>query len=192
MKVYADFSDNELAHLLKEGRPQALTEIYNRYNSLLYIYAYKKLGDKSEAEDVVQEIFVRLWKNHKLFSLKSTLASYLYRSVRNRSLDIFAHKKIKSSYIASLQVFIDNQTATTDFLIREKDISGLVDREIKSLPPRMREIFILSRKEHLSHKQIAQKLNISPETVDKQIKRALRVLRIRLKMVLILTNFFGF
>lgn len=192
MKVYVDFSDNELALLLKEGRPQALTEIFNRYNSLLYIYAYKKLGDKEEAKDVVQELFVRLWKNHEVFSLNTTLASYLYRSVRNRSLDIFAHKKIKSSYISSFQAAVDVHTATTDYLVREKDINELIEREIKSLPPRMREIFVLSRRHHLSHKEIAQKLDISEETINKQIKRALRVLRIRLKMMLILTNFFGF
>jgi RNA polymerase sigma-70 factor (family 1) len=191
MKVFADLSDDELAPLLKEGRHQAFTEIFKRYNHLLYIYAYKKLNDKEEAQDIVQELFVRLWKNHQTFVLRTSLASYLYRSVRNRSLDLFAHKKIKAGYISSFQNSIDNLNATTDYLVREKDISALIDREIQTLPAKMRDIFILSRKYHLSQKEIAIRLDISEETVNKQIKRALRVLRIRLKVLILLSNLFG-
>jgi RNA polymerase sigma-70 factor (ECF subfamily) len=134
----------------------------------------------------VQDLFIRLWSNRESFLLKTSLPSYLFRAVRNRALDIFAHKKIKSDYVASFQEFIDLPQSTTDYLVREKDISALIDREIQSLPPKMREIFILSRKENYSHKEIAKKIGISEETVTKQIKRALKILRLRLKLILII------
>jgi RNA polymerase sigma-70 factor (ECF subfamily) len=186
MGTYTDLSDDKLVALLKQGNEQALKEIFTRYNKLLYSYAYKKLEDQEEAKDLVQDLFIRLWSNRESFFLKTSLPSYLFRAVRNRALDIFAHKKIKSDYVASFQAFIDLPQSTTDYLVREKDISALIDREIQSLPPKMREIFILSRKENYSHKEIAKKIGISEETVTKQIKRALKILRLRLKLVLII------
>jgi RNA polymerase sigma-70 factor (ECF subfamily) len=186
MGTYTDLSDDKLVALLKQGNEQALKEIFTRYNKLLYSYAYKKLEDQEEAKDLVQDLFIRLWSNRESFLLKTSLPSYLFRAVRNRALDIFAHKKIKSDYVASFQAFIDLPQSTTDYLVREKDISALIDREIQSLPPKMREIFILSRKENYSHKEIAKKIGISEETVTKQIKRALKILRLRLKLVLII------
>jgi RNA polymerase sigma-70 factor (ECF subfamily) len=186
MGTYTDLSDDKLVALLKQGNEQALKEIFTRYNKLLYSYAYKKLEDQEEAKDLVQDLFIRLWSNRESFLLKTSLPSYLFRAVRNRALDIFAHKKIKSDYVASFQVFIDLPQSTTDYLVREKDISALIDREIQSLPPKMREIFILSRKENYSHKEIAKKIGISEETVTKQIKRALKILRLRLKLILII------
>jgi RNA polymerase sigma-70 factor (ECF subfamily) len=186
MGTYTDLSDDKLVALLKQGNEQALKEIFTRYNKLLYSYAYKKLEDQEEAKDLVQDLFIRLWSNRESFLLKTSLPSYLFRAVRNRALDIFAHKKIKSDYVASFQAFIDLPQSTTDYLVREKDISALIDREIQSLSPKMREIFILSRKENYSHKEIARKIGISEETVTKQIKRALKILRLRLKLILII------
>ncbi|SEO77891.1 RNA polymerase sigma factor [Mucilaginibacter sp. OK283] len=186
MGTYTDLPDDKLVTLLQQGNEQALKEIFTRYNKLLYSYAYKKLEDQEEAKDIVQDLFIRLWSNRESFLLKTSLPSYLFRAVRNRALDIFAHKKIKSDYVASFQEFIDLPQSTTDYLVREKDISALIDREIQSLPPKMREIFILSRKENYSHKEIAKKIGISEETVTKQIKRALKILRLRLKLILII------
>ncbi|WP_439698242.1 RNA polymerase sigma factor [Mucilaginibacter sp. AW1-7] len=186
MGTYTDLPDDKLVALLQQGNEQALKEIFTRYNKLLYSYAYKKLEDQEEAKDIVQDLFIRLWSNRESFLLKTSLPSYLFRAVRNRALDIFAHKKIKSDYVASFQEFIDLPQSTTDYLVREKDISALIDREIQSLPPKMREIFILSRKENYSHKEIAKKIGISEETVTKQIKRALKILRLRLKLILII------
>jgi RNA polymerase sigma-70 factor (ECF subfamily) len=186
MGTYTNLPDDKLVALLQQGNEQALKEIFTRYNKLLYSYAYKKLEDQEEAKDIVQDLFIRLWSNRESFLLKTSLPSYLFRAVRNRALDIFAHKKIKSDYVASFQEFIDLPQSTTDYLVREKDISALIDREIQSLPPKMREIFILSRKENYSHKEIAKKIGISEETVTKQIKRALKILRLRLKLILII------
>jgi len=190
MDVYSDYSDQALCSLLKEGDRQAYIEIYTRYNSLLYIYAFKKLRNKEEAKDVVQEVFIQLWNRHEQLSVDTSLAGYLYQSVRNRALNIFAHQQIEQKYIDSLNDFLGTQTAGTDYLIREKEIAALIEKEINALPPKMRQVFLLSRKEHKTYKEIASAMNISEDTVNTQMKRALKIMRDKLGPLFILVGFF--
>lgn len=180
MSYYQTLSDWELTTLLSESDERAFSEIYLRYHSILLIYVNKKLHDKQESEDIIQEIMTSLWKNRLEFNLHTSLASYLYTAARNRSLDLFSHKKIKSKYITSLQNFIEYTASNTDYLVRENDLKTLIAKEIQLLPPKMREIFLLSRSHRKSHREIADILSISEQTVATQIKRALRKLRIRL------------
>ncbi|GGH07059.1 RNA polymerase sigma factor [Mucilaginibacter phyllosphaerae] len=176
---YCKVTDEELIVLLNRGDYIAFKEVYQRYNSLLLIYAYRKLQDKEEAKDIVQDVFINLWSNRDQFTLKSTLAGYLYKAVLNKALNIMRHKGISDKYVAEIQHLITAQTATTDYLIREKDITALIEKEIALLPLRMREVFELRTKEHLSNKDIADRLNISEHTVATHIKKALRVLKIK-------------
>lgn len=179
MDFYNKLSDADLSVLLKENDERAFTEIYERYHSLLYIYAQKKLHNKLEAQDIVQDVLVTLWNKRLDFSLKVSLASFLFTAVRNKALDVFAHRQVEEKYIVSLQGFIASNVSS-DFLVRENDLKAMIEKEIQALPPRMREVFELSRKERLTNKEIAQLLDISQHTVDTQIKRALNVLRKRL------------
>jgi RNA polymerase sigma-70 factor (family 1) len=183
MSVYREYSDQELALLLSKGDNTAFNEIYLRYDSLLYIYAYRKLKDKEEAKDVVQDIFITLWENRAELVLKTALAGYLYKSVLNKIFNIFKHQHIIQEYINSGNHFIEVDSAETDYLIREKDIAALIEKEIATMPPRMREIYELKRTAFLSTKEIAEQLNISEYTVSTQLKRALKYLRKRLGIV---------
>lgn len=179
MATYNTISDEDLLHCLKNDDTQAFTEIYKRYQTLLYIYAYKKIENKMEARDLVQDILLNLWSKRKNIHINSSLKSYLYTSTRNKVLDIIAHSKIENKYIESLQNII-NQQACTDHSIREKELQELINKEIQGMPPRMKEIFLLSRSEWLTNAQIAKNLSISQSTVETQIKRALKLLRMRL------------
>lgn len=180
MPLFQTLTDQELSALLKKGDEKAFTEIYERYHSLLYIYAHKKLNNKQEAEDIIQEVMTTLWNNRFDFSIQSSLPTYLFTAVRNRAFDLFSHKKVESKYIESLQDFIEDVGVQTDFLVRENDLKKLIEKETQALPPKMREVFQLSRNKNLKHKEIAKALNISEQTVSTQIKKALRILRIRL------------
>lgn len=180
MTAYHTFSDQELTALLKEGNEQAFTEIYERYDSLLYSYAHTKLRSKQEAQDIIQEVFTALWNKRFDFNLETSLTSYLFTAVRNKSFDLFSHRKVEAKYMASLQNFIEDAGVYADFLIRENDLKIIIEKEIQALPPRMREAFELSRKNRLSYKEIAMIMDVSEQTVSTQIKRALRVLRVRL------------
>ncbi|MBB5637436.1 RNA polymerase sigma-70 factor (ECF subfamily) [Pedobacter cryoconitis] len=186
MSSYITLSDNDLVAFLKEGDKAAFTEIYNRYKGLLYIHAYNRLRNQQEADDVVHELFTSLWTKRDNLVLKTHLSGYLYQSVRNRILDIISHQRVESDYIVSLQHFIDQSEAITDHLVRENELTALIEKEISALTPKMREVFELSRKANLSHREIAQKLELSEMTVKKHVNNALKILRTRLGLVVYL------
>ncbi|WP_461791650.1 RNA polymerase sigma factor [Pedobacter sp.] len=181
-----DISDHDLVLLLRQGNEGAYTEIYNRYKWLLHAHAYKKLGDRDATNDVIQELFTNLWIKREDIVLMSTLSAYLYTAIRNRVLNIIEHREVESKYIDSLSDFATQYTGGTDHLVRKNQLSAIIEKEIAALPPKMREVFELSRKSHLSHKEIAKKLQISEETVKKQMKNALKELRNRLGPLLYL------
>jgi len=173
-------TDSELVSLLKEGDKEAYAEIYNRFKGVLYIHAFRLLQDKEEAKDVVHEIFSRLWTKREQLNFTIGLSAYLYASVRNLIFDQIARKKVESEYLSSLQAFIKEDDYITDHLIREKELVAMIDREIAELPAKMREVFELSRKANLTHRQIAEQLDISEKTVKKQVNNALKTLRVKL------------
>lgn len=180
MQIYSTLSDHELFDLLKKGDKDAYTEIYQRYFRLLYVHAYKKLQDEEEAKDIIQELFTMLWMKREDILIKSNLIGFLYTVTRNRVLDYFAHKDVQSKYVNSLQGYIDQESLKTDHPIREKEFMKFIEQEIQALPPKMRTVFELSRNENRSHKEIAEQLNISEQTVSKQITNALKILRNKL------------
>lgn len=180
MTSYRVLSDNELAELLQQGDRTAFTEIYTRYKYLLYTHAYHRLRDADEAEDLVHDLFAVLWNNRDAFTLRTHLSGYLYTAVRNRIFKLLAHKNVESAYISSFTEAAEKAVNVTDHLARENQFMSIIEREIAALPPKMREIFEMSRKQHLSHKEIAEQLSLSEQTVAKQVTNALKILRTKL------------
>lgn len=183
MANYNAFTDSELILLLNKDDDAAFREIYLRYDKLLYLYAYKKLRNKEEAKDVVQDVFTWLLNNRKEIHLKVCLSAYLYKAVLHKIFDIFKHKGIIKKYAESGEHYIELDSVETDYLVREKDITALIAQEIAAMPPKMREIYLLKRKSYLSTKEIALQLGISEHTVSTQLKRAMKHLRIKLGLV---------
>jgi len=183
MASFSSLSDHDLFFYLKDGEVGAFKEIFDRYDRLLFIYAYKKLKDKEDAKDVVQDIFTSLWNNRETIIIKNALQVYLYTSVRNKALNLFRDRQINNKYLKTLQDFINRSSDATDHRVREQDIKTLIDNEIARLPAKMREVFELRRNAHMSNKEIAEQLSISEHTVATHIKRALKTLRIRLGLV---------
>lgn len=187
MLPYKNKHDLDLFDLVKlDDDIVAFKEIYERYFNQLFIHAYKKLANKEEAQDVVQEIFAIFWKKRTKILIIHSLSAYLFTAVRNKILNIISHKAIESNYIQSIQEFMDTGTCQTDHLIRERDLISEIDKEVSSLPGKMQEIFYLSRYEYFTHKEIATKLNLSEQTVKKQVNNALRILRAKLTTFFVL------
>lgn len=186
MLNYETISDNELAELLRSGDRAAFTEIYNRYKWLLHTHAYKWMQDREEAKDIIHELFAALWTKRESLSFPDNLSAYLYTAVRNRIFNVISHQKVASQYLNSLQAFIDEEQAAADHLVREKQMTLLIEKEIAALPAKMRAVFELSRKEQLSHKEIAEKLMLSEQTVRKHVQHALKILRVKLGLVVFL------
>jgi RNA polymerase sigma-70 factor (ECF subfamily) len=179
---YFSYTDEDLFSLLKEGDHTAFTEIYNRYSGILYAHTLKRLQEPEEAMDIVHELFTYLWQKREEIEITSYLSGYLYTSVRNRVINSIAHKDITSKYYEFKQSSSHSMISSTDHLVREKQLSEIIEKEISSLPKRMREVFELSRFQQLSHKEIALKLDITELTVKKQVNKALRILRIKLDL----------
>lgn len=183
MELYSELTDLQLTDRLKSGDQAVFAEIYNRYKGVLYLHAYRMIQDKEEAKDVVQELFAAVWANRENLVIKTTLSAYLYGATRNRILDVIAHHKIVSKYTDSLQNFLDNGETVTDNQVREKELRNIIETEISLMPPKMRLVFELSRQQDLSHKEIANQLNISDKTVKKQVGKAIKILRLKINIL---------
>jgi RNA polymerase sigma-70 factor (family 1) len=181
VSVYDSYSDNELINLLKEGDLKAFTAIHDRYYNVLYRHAYSRIPDREDVKDILQEIFIFLWNNRESLDFSSSLSAYLCTAVRNRILNIIKHEKVKSGYVESFKNFLETNEPLPDESVRTKQLVELIAKEVNSLPSQMRLIFQMSRNEHLSHREIADELNISPLTVKKQINNSLKILRVKLK-----------
>lgn len=192
MAYYQQYSDLELVSLISLDDGLAFAEIYQRYRGVLFLHAYRILGNEEEAKDVLQELFTTVWDKRNSLALKTSLSAYLYTSIRNRIFDYLAHKKVEEKYISSLARFIEEGECVTDQQVRERELGELIEKEIASLPPKMREVFELSRKENLSYQDIARELNISDKTVKKQVSNALHILREKLDIAFIMTVFMPF
>jgi RNA polymerase sigma-70 factor (family 1) len=184
MGGYSSFSDHELVNLLKSGDKSAFTEIYQRYKWVLFVHALKRVNDKEHAKDIIQELFTALWDKRHDLDLRSHLSGYLYTSVRNRIIKAYSHQQVEDSYLTSLATSINDGVCITDYKVRENTLAAIIEKEINELPEKMRDVFILSRKHHLSHKEIALQLGIEETTVKKQISNALKILRVKLGLVL--------
>lgn len=176
---YAAYNDEKLLSLLIDRDKVAFSEIYSRYWPLLYKHAFRMLKEANESEDVVQEVFTKLW--HKAPTLQSdvSVGAYLYVSTRNAVLNLFSKNQVHHAYLSDLGQFLDQAQEVTDYRIRENILAKLIEDEIQKLPPRMREVFELKRKQNLSYKEIADVMNISELTVKTQMNKAISTLRNR-------------
>ena len=176
----------ELVDLLKAGNQHAFAEIYERYFGVLYLHAFNRLGDKDEAKDLVQELFTYLWSKRNTLEPKTNFSNYLYTWVRNKVLNDIAHKTVEQKYRSVLAIEISAGEALTDHRVRERQLAAIIEQEVQSLPPKMREVFELSRKHNLTYKEIAGQLNLSEQSVRSHVKNALKILRAKLGLVLFL------
>lgn len=186
MSKYLGFTDRELTESLKDGDQAAYTEIFCRYNKLLYSHTYNKLRNREEAKDIVQDVFYSLWANRWKSLPDSNLIGYLFMATRYKIADLLSRQQVKNKYMVSLQEFIDLAPEYSDHLVRKNQLQEIIEEEISALPTRMQEILRLSRFEQLSHKEIAEKLNISEATSKDQVKKALKILRKRLGLCVFL------
>ncbi|SFW84484.1 RNA polymerase sigma-70 factor [Chitinophaga sancti] len=174
-------SDQQLLQLLAGGSQPSYTVIYARYSEVLFRHACNMLEDRAEAEDVIQEVFLMLWTKRSEVAAAKTLSAYLYTSVRNRILNHITHQKVVDKYLDSMRNYMEAGAYTADELLRGKELAAVIERELEAMPPKMREIFLMSRNEQLSHKSIGELLNISDKTVKQQVYKAVKQLRGRVE-----------
>jgi RNA polymerase sigma-70 factor (ECF subfamily) len=184
MLEYKGYSDQELFALLKEGDQSAYTEIFRRYAPLMVSHAYRLLGDRDEANDVVQDVFLALWQRHASLELITSLSSYLYTAIRNRVFTRMSHEKVVSRYADSIVEHMGKAFTLSDDDFMARELQKLIDEEIAVLPEKMREVFLMYRKEELSYAEISERLGISDKTAKQQVYNATKILRSKLQVFL--------
>ncbi len=145
----------------------------------LHRYAYTIIKDDIMAEEMVQNVFYKLWKNREELSVNQSLASYLYRSVYNECLNYLKHLKVRNAYQTHVSRTMENINNAVDKL-RLKELETKLDEALRDLPEQCRTIFQLSRFEELKYAEIAARLGISVKTVENQMGKALKILRSKL------------
>lgn len=175
MKNYLlQMSDEELQKLIFQENHDAFAIIFDRYWKKLYAYAFKIYKDEEICEDIVQEIFISLWKN-TANTVILNLEAYLFRAVKYKIANHIRSLKFDREHIEVLETIPEpNHTVDNiEYIEFEKAIMN----QISQLTPKCREVFLLSRMEHFSNAEIAEKLSISIHTVEKHITNALKQLR---------------
>jgi len=173
-----DISDSILLNRLTNNDYEAFSQIYQRYIASMYSYA-KKIGmDVEEVEDAIQDVFSSLWIRRSKVQIVE-LKAWLYTSLRKQMLHRLRKKKYQNTFETYISFFVDEYQSTNSIIghITYKELLEEINKQLDMLSPQKRNVFILSRFHHKSHKEIAQDLNISELTVKKQINTVLKVFR---------------
>jgi RNA polymerase sigma-70 factor (family 1) len=184
---YGDRTDEELLALLKNGQEDAFDLLYYRYRNKLVAIAYNRLKSKEVAEELVQDVFTDIWQKRFSLQLRNKLSSYLCTAIKYTVLDHIRKQKNNDKYIAEMLKTVDNASPSIEEVLYVDELDYHLNKSIDSLPEKCREVFILSRFEDYSVREIAEKLNISPDTAKYHIAQALKKLRVNLKHIY---NFF--
>lgn len=173
---FSDYSDEQLLIFLKRGEERALKTIINRYWEGMYKMASSALDDLLLCEDIVQDIFIRIWNNREGLDLNHSLKAYLFASTR---YGIYRQLKVQLQYsdFDREGELVDVEEYNPHNILAYKELLQSVEEVVQRLPERCREVYLLSREQQLSHKDIAERLNISTKTVENQLTIALRRIR---------------
>ena len=172
-------NDHTLVQLLQRGNVAAFDSLFEVYSPKLYGFALKYFKNETDAEELVQEVFVKVWENHRSLKSEHSFKSYLFTIALNQIRKHFNKKATSLRYLESLQndPEFSDQVTTDDYETTLRQIYQIIDR----MPERRREIFTKSKLEGKSSKEVAMELNISAGTVDNQVSEALRFIRSQLK-----------
>jgi RNA polymerase sigma-70 factor (ECF subfamily) len=173
----------ELFDLVRRGDQKAFERLFSIYFSRLHAFATKVVRDDGIAEDIVQEVFVKVWeKREQILSLH--VEAFLFRLVRNRCIDYIKFLKVVNNRMEKLGIsskieelyridFVGNEP----YVLIEEELKVQIEKTIQSLPERCREVFILSRLDGLKNREVAERLNISIKNVERHLSRALETFR---------------
>ncbi|HEU4640829.1 MAG TPA: RNA polymerase sigma-70 factor [Gemmatimonadaceae bacterium] len=178
--AHAAHLDSDLIARIRAGDESAFEQLFHRYYRELCVHASRIDRAGGTAEEIVQEVFFRIWMHRERLLPVESLSGYLYAAVRNVALNRLARARTEERWRAAKQVdALDARTEApaADAEMRETEMAMAIDRAIGELPPRCREAFLLRRQRQLSYAEIAQAMGTSQKTVEIQIGKALRLLR---------------
>jgi len=177
---------------LKSGNAKAYEAVFRGLYEPLCGYAYSFLHNQEEAEDIVQKLFCNLWEQREKMEIHTSVKSYLYRMAHNACLNRIKQRQMQSEHHEAIAYSSVAAVNSAEQRLERKELSQQIELAIACLPERCRQVFLLSRMQHLSYREIAQEMQISHNTVETQMVKALKILRERLKNYLLMGIFLYF
>lgn len=179
---YEAYSDEQLLVPLASGDVAAFEELYNRHWQSMYRFAWNILKEEAAATDLVQDIFLWLW-THRATANISHVKAYLHGAIKFKAANYIRSGKVRDSFFE--EVRLKNTEPTSDSIeeaLEIRELKAIIAHAVNQLPEKCREIFILSRDQGLSHREIAAELGLSVKTVENQVGIALKRIRSSIDM----------
>lgn len=173
--------DSHIEHVLvsglKNGDAESFNQLFRYYGKKLYFFAYGYLKSREEAEEVVQEVFLKIWKSRKLINQELSFKAYLFKIAYNHIQELFLKISRDQAYKHEILNSSVSYSAEMEERIDYHSLLEITENIINQLPPRQKEILLYKRKEGRSVKEIADILGISPKTVENHLTEALKRLK---------------
>lgn len=171
---------------LQQGSHKAFEEVFMAYFTKVKCYILQLIRSESEAEELAQDVFVRLWANHPSIQTDKSFDTYLFAMAHNAACNYLKHRLVRDNYEA--KAVPDEFTVTPEEILYAKEISLLIEMTVNQMPEQRKRIFRMSRNEGYSNDDIAQELQITKKTVENQLSLALKELR---KVISVFLLFMG-
>jgi RNA polymerase sigma-70 factor (ECF subfamily) len=175
-----ELENETITTLLSQRDGAAFEQVFKTHFKRLYTYAITMLQNEAEAEEMVQQVFFKLWDRNESLSLTGSVTAYLYRAVHNECLNYLKHQKVRSSHQLYVAHTMKNEVEHPAKKINTKELEQRIYTALNELPEQCRTIFQLSRFDELKYREIADKLGLSVKTVENQMGKALKLLRVKL------------
>lgn len=172
-------TDEGLFFQVQQGREDAFEALFLKYYPSLCAYA-RMFVEPDDGQEIVSDVMVWLWENKEMQAFELSLKSYLFRAVKNRCLTLIRHNQVKQRVEEVIFNNLQSQYEDPDFYVVD-ELTKKIEEALASLPDKVRETFEMNRFQDLTYNEIADRLGISPKTVDARIQQALKLLRISLK-----------
>lgn len=184
--------DNDLLELLKKGDKKSFEVLFHQYHKRVYTYAFRLLSSSYDAEEIVQNVFMALWNQRASLDFVSSINAYIFGIARHAVYRVIRQRVNHEAYAAYALNNNTDYAFITEDEVAYKELEQIYNKLIDQLPERRREILLLSRKYNLSYKEISEKLNITENTVDTQLRLAIGFIKSELKKVFLLLCVAGF
>lgn len=171
-----NISDDELVEKLRKGDLEAFDAVFEKYSNRLFGFALKYLKSKEETEGLVQDVFLKIWENRKKLKKDASLKSYLFTIAYHNICKFFRKKQLQGKLREEIGLVSEISVATEEQIDYDFTLEQL-EHLIEQLPPKQKTIFLKSRKEGKSTREIAEEMHLAPGTVDNHISAAIKFLR---------------
>lgn len=173
--------------LIQSVSEQTIKKLFDELFHQLVLSAFRYVNDYDQAEEIVQDVFVKVWQNFDELKEIKNLKSYLFRAVQNSSLNFLKHLKVRQKFIEDSEVLNLSMEKSHEETLSEEEMKIRIHEAVNKLPDNWKEAFVLSKYNKLKYHEIAEDLNISQKTVEKYISKSLQFLRLELKDIILIS-----